>query len=114
MKIENTNVRSWIHILERARSESNNSKKIAYLLKLASKPKRSRPNINLYSLDKLVKESESIIVPGKVLGSGAMSKKISISAIAFSESAVQKLKDSKCSVVKIEDMLTDKNARIII
>ncbi len=114
MKVENANVRGWIHALEKARSESANSKKVAYLLKLASKPKRSRPNINLRRLDKLVKESESIIVPGKVLGSGSMSKRISISAIDFSESAAQKLKDSKCSVVRIEEMLADKNSRIII
>jgi large subunit ribosomal protein L18e len=113
-KIENTNISGWLRLLEKARSGSKNPKKLTYLIRLASKPKRARASINLSRLDKLVKENDSVIVPGKVLGSGSMSKRISISAISFSGSAEQKLRGSKCSVVGIEEMLNDKNARIII
>ena len=43
-----------------------------------------------------------------------MTKKISICAIDFTDSAMQKLKDAKCSVMKLEDAINHKNARIII
>ncbi len=112
--IENTKIGGWVKTLETARSGSKNPKKLSYLIRLASKPKRIRPSVNLDKIDRLTKENESIIVPGKVLGGGSMTKKISICAIDFTDSAMQKLKDAKCSVMKLEDAINDKNARIII
>ncbi len=113
-KIENINVSRWVESLERQRSQAKNPKLIAYLIKLSTKPKRLRPSVNLSKLDRLVKESESIIVPGKVLGSGVMNKKIKIAAIDFSASAVEKLNTAKCEIVGIDEMLANKSARIII
>jgi len=112
--MENTKITGWLDILEKAKAQSKGTKKYAQLIKLASRPKRHRVSVNLDKLNKLANDNESIIVPGKVLGIGNMSKKINISAISFSGNAKEKLKASKCSIVKIEDMLKDKNARIII
>ncbi len=114
MAIENTKIGRWVETLEKARSGSKSPKKLSYLIHLASKPKRTRPSINLDKLDKLTKDNDSIIVPGKVLGGGSITKKISICAIDFTDSALEKVKASKCSVTKLEDALNDKNARIII
>ena len=114
MAMENTKIRGWVETLEKVRSSSANPKKLSYLIKLATKPKRIRPSVNLDKINKLTKENESIIVPGKVLGGGTLTKKVNICAIDFTDSAMAKLKGSKSSVVKLEDALNDKNARIII
>ena len=112
--IENSKISRWVAAIERARPGSKNQKKLSYLIKLATKPKRIRPSVNLDKINKLTKENESIIVPGKVLGGGTLTKKVNICAIDFTDSAMAKLKGSKSSVVKLEDALNDKNARIII
>ena len=113
MATENTKIGRWVETLQKARSTSKNPKKLGYLIHLATKPKRSRPNINLDRISKLVNDNESIIVPGKVLGGGALTKKVNICAIDFTDSAMAKLK-GKGSVLRLEDALKDKNARIII
>jgi large subunit ribosomal protein L18e len=64
-------------------------------------PKRNRPQINLEFIDKNAKEGEIIIIPGKVLSQGQMSKKVKVAALNFSESAKEKLLNSKCEVMSI-------------
>lgn len=112
--IENANLRRWVEALEKARESSKNPKQIAYLIKLSSKPKRSRPSVNLDKLQRYAKDNDTIIVPGKVLGSGSISKKITLAAIDYSEGAEAKLKDANCKVVKVEEVIGNKSARIII
>ena len=43
-------------------------------------------------------------MPGKVLGTGAMAHSVNIAAIDFSACA-KSLKDAKCKIVGIKDML---------
>ncbi|MBS3149469.1 50S ribosomal protein L18e [Candidatus Woesearchaeota archaeon] len=57
------------------------------------KPTRKRANVNLYKIDKYAKDNEYIIVPGKVLGVGEISKNINIAAYKFSDSAKSKVKN---------------------
>src|SRR3989344_7669951 len=59
-------------------------------------PRRKRIAINLDKIDKESKEGDTIIVPGKVLGEGDISKKIVIAAFSFSQDALKKLKAKKC------------------
>jgi large subunit ribosomal protein L18e len=62
----------------------------------------NRPVINLSRLDRLVNSGDSVIVPGKVLGSGRISKKITVSAYAISSSARAKLEKAGCQIHDIE------------
>jgi ribosomal protein L18E len=62
------------------------------IAKELEKPTRRRRSVNLSKIDRYSKDNETIIVPGKVLGSGALSKNITIAAFQFSESAKKKLK----------------------
>ncbi len=114
MEIEKSNLKAWLSSVEGAKAGSKNPKFIDYIIKLSSRPRRSRPSVNLSKLDRLAKDNESIIVPGKVLGSGSISKKISIAAVDFSEGAVEKLRNAKCNVVKVDELLANKSSRIII
>ena len=58
-------------------------------------------NLNLEEIDKNSKDKEIIIVPGKVLSQGEISKKIKIVALGFSEKAKEKLLNIKCEVSTI-------------
>jgi len=68
-----------------------------------SSPRKNHSEINLSEIDKNSKEGEFIVVPGKVLSQGEISKKIKIAAVNFSERAKEKLLNSKCEVVYISD-----------
>ena len=57
--------------------------------------------MNLDQIDEKSKEGDTILVPGKVLGTGEVTKKLRIVAFSFSESARQKLKEKKCEMVTI-------------
>ena len=66
-------------------------------------PKRKAVLINLGELDKNSKEGDTIVVPGKVLGEGIMSKKIAVVAFAFSKEAEKKLKEKKCDMISVKE-----------
>jgi len=52
-----------------------------------SKPRRSRVQVNLSKIEQLAQVDSTVLIPGKVLGSGNLSKKMTIAAFAFSDSA---------------------------
>ncbi len=66
--------------------------------KVAQKLSGSRKQyleMNLNEIDSKTKEGDIVIIPGKVLGNGNLSKKIKICAMAFSNSAIVKIKHLK-------------------
>ena len=63
-------------------------------------PRRKRVNLNLEDIEK---ENETILVPGKVLSQGEISKKIKIVALNFSGRAKEKLLKSKCEISTITE-----------
>lgn len=75
---------------------------------ILSSPRRKKVVANLSMIDKESKEGDTIVVPGKVLGSGEVSKRIKIVAFSFSEEAVKKLKEKKCEIELISKEM-DKN-----
>ena len=83
-----------------AARKNNSWKEIAHLI---SYPRRLQISKNLDEIEKTSKEGDTIIVPGKVLGEGDISKKIRVCAISFSEKAREKLKSKKCEIVSIKE-----------
>lgn len=82
--------------------ESKLWKRIATDLEKAT---RARREVNVYKLDAFAKEGEVVIVPGKVLGSGALSKKITVAALSFSESARDKILAHKGEILTIPQLM---------
>jgi large subunit ribosomal protein L18e len=64
---------------------------------------RTRIQINLDKIDKNSKAGEIIVIPGKVLSMGEITKKIKVVAFNFSENAKEKLKKAGCEVILIKD-----------
>ncbi len=113
--IEKTTVTDWVSRLsEASKGSEKNAALVERIAELASKPRRQRVTVNLNKLDRYVKENENVIVPGKVLGVGRVSKGFNLAAVEFSGSAVEKLKGSKCKIVPVEEMVKKGSFRIII
>lgn len=75
-------------------------------LKLAHKisgSKKDQPSINLSELDEIAKAGETIVVPGKILASGNITKKLKLVALSISSSALAKLKETKSEYLSIAD-----------
>lgn len=75
-----------------AAKKKDNWLKVARIL---SGPRRKAISLNLGEINENSKDGDTIIVPGKVLSQGEMSKKIKIVALSFSEKAKEKLLKSK-------------------
>jgi len=80
-------------------------KKIALELE---KPTRQRRVVNLSRINRHTKENEIIIVPGKVLGTGILNHKITISAYQFSEQAKNKLEKTGARMVTLLELSKEK------
>lgn len=68
-----------------------------------SGPRKNLLNINLGELNEKVKEGESVVVPGKVLSQGELTKKSRIVALNFSGPAKEKLLKEKKELTYIID-----------
>lgn len=69
------------------------------------KPTRQRRIVNLTNIDKYANENEIVVVPGKVLSQGELTKKITLAAFKFSESAKEKILESHGQVMTIEELM---------
>lgn len=72
--------------------KNKNWEKVASLL---SYPKRKRAKINLEKIEKEAKEGEIVLIPGKVLSNGNLTKKIKVVSLFFSKASEEKLLNSK-------------------
>ncbi len=77
-------------------------KEIASILKGA---RRSRPEANLAHLNRIVKDGDVVVVPGKVLGSGELKHKIVLAALDWSESVAEKAKAAGASLITLPQMI---------
>ena len=98
---ENPNTRALVRVLKQNKAPL--WQRIANDLAAS---KRSRTVLNVDQLDKLTKTGETVIVPGKILGTGVFSqdKKITIAAFSFSTSARAKLETSGIKLLRIEEL----------
>lgn len=68
------------------------------------RPTRQRRIVNLSRINRYCDENEIVVVPGKLLGTGDISKKVTIAAFQFSEQAIQKVKDAKGTIIGIDEL----------
>lgn len=69
------------------------------------KSARLRPAVNIYKIEKIAQEGEVIIVPGKVLSVGDLSKKVHVAALTFSTEARRKIEAAKGKASSIQELL---------
>jgi large subunit ribosomal protein L18e len=82
------------------------------------KPSRQRIEVNLSKIERYANENEVIVVPGKVLGMGDLTKKVTVAAWAFSKTAKEKIEKAGGKVLSIEELMRNNpkgsNVRIMV
>ena len=78
--------KSWLHIAKRLAGAT-----------------RSYVSVNLMDIDKQTSTGDTVLVPGRVLSMGDITKKVRVCALGFSAGAREKLKKSKSEAVTIAD-----------
>jgi len=77
-------------------------------------PSRNYAEVNLSKINRYASGGETIVVPGKVLGSGVLETSVKVAALNFSQSAETKIREAKGQCLTIEELLKDnpKGSRI--
>ena len=61
------------------------------LSKRFKRPTRHLPQVNLSKINRYSQEGDTVLIPGKVLGSGELDHNVTVSAFKFSKSAMEKI-----------------------
>ncbi len=77
------------------------------LARKLNRPRRRAYEVNLFSLEKHAGK-ETVVVPGYVLGSGEITKPVTVAALRFSGKAEEKIKKAGGKVMAIEDFVESK------
>ena len=86
-------------------SKKNNAPIWSRLAELALKPSSARRTINIGQIDKFVKDNDIIIVPGKILGTGHLSHKITICSFSISTSGAKKILDAGGKILNFTELI---------
>ncbi len=72
------------------------------------KPTRQRRVVNVSSISRYTKPNETVVVPGKVLGSGLLAHSVVVAALSFSDGAKERIEQAKGKAITIEQLLKQK------
>lgn len=75
-----------------------------------NRPRRKGFEVNLTRIEKHAKAKETVVVPGVVLGSGDVKKRIVVAALKFSGKAKEKIEKAGGECLSIEE-LYEKNPK---
>ncbi|MGL6298005.1 MAG: 50S ribosomal protein L18e [Methanobacteriaceae archaeon] len=78
--------------------------------KRLNKSSRRQSEVNISKINRYSDDSETVLIPGKVLSSGELNHKVSVVALKFSESAQEKIENAGGECIYINDIL-DKNPK---
>ena len=81
-----------------AAKRSKNWNKVAQLV---SGSRRKYIDMNIGQIERESEEGKTLIVLGKVLGNGTLTKKLKICALYFSSSDIKKIKDGKGEAIEL-------------
>ena len=88
-------------------SAKNEAKVWKDIAERIAKPRRLYAEVNISKIERYAKDNETIIVPGKVLGSGKINKKVTVAALSFSDSAKRKIEDAGGRCLTIMQLLEE-------
>ena len=63
-------------------------------------PSRNWPVVNVSKIEFNASKNGKVVIPGKIMGSGTLSKKVTVSAYSFTKTAIQKIESAggKCMI----------------
>lgn len=81
--------------------EATKNKYWREIAKILSSSSRRYSSVNLSQIDKQTTPGDTVIIPGKVLSEGDLTKKVRICSLSISKPAREKLKSTKSEYVTI-------------
>lgn len=69
-------------------------------------PGRNYAEVNLSKINRYATSGETILVPGKVLGSGILDLSVKVAALNFSQSASEKIRQADGECMSIEELIS--------
>ena len=88
--------------------EKGHKEKEDFLLRLAElleRPERIRVEVNLSQIDRNTEKGQTIVVPGRVLAGGNMTKPVSVAAAFISGTAKEGIEAAGGKVMSIPDLV---------
>lgn len=89
----------------RTASAKNKAPIWSKLAEFALKPSIAKKTINVNQIDKLTKDNSVVVFPGKVLGTGNISHKITICSFGISNSAATKILETGGKIMNFSEMI---------
>lgn len=68
--------------------------------------RRARVVVNVGKINKLTKENDYVVVPGKVLGFGILDHPVNVAAYSFSSSARLKIEQAKGKCLSFDEIIS--------
>ena len=75
------------------------------VIKKLSRSRSNRREVNIGELAHVTKDKEVVIVPGKILGSGEISHKLTVWCFTISEVATRKILDAGGKILPLDNLI---------
>ncbi|RLE82243.1 MAG: 50S ribosomal protein L18e [Thermoprotei archaeon] len=76
-----------------------------YVAELLLKPRRQRIAVNISKINRYTNPNETVVVPGKVLGSGKLEHPVTVAAWSFSKKALEKIVKAGGKAIYIHEFI---------
>lgn len=98
------NTRALINALRKTSNKQDATiwKRVAELI---SRPARQRAAVNVGKIGRYTSDGDIVVVPGKVLGSGSLTHKVTVAALNASTSARSSIVGAGGSLISIDELL---------
>lgn len=70
-----------------------------------SSSRQNRRTVNIWRINKHTTSGETIVIPGKVLGTGSLNHKLNVAAFKFTDGAKQKIEKSGSKMLSIPELI---------
>ncbi|WP_135606274.1 50S ribosomal protein L18e [Methanococcoides sp. NM1] len=80
------------------------------MAKRLEKPNRNYAEVNMSKINRYAAENELVMIPGKVLGAGVLGHAVTVAALGFSTTAVDKITSAGGKCMTIEQVLEENPA----
>lgn len=82
--------------------------KVPFAIAVAENMERStrrKVEVDVSRIERFANKGDTVMVPGKVLGSGKITKAVTVSAAAFSASAMEKIEKAGGKIIPITELI---------
>ncbi len=112
--IEKKNVMEWLTAFDSAARGQSYAQLYKRLHSMLNVPSRKRRAVSIFRLNSLTNDGDIVIIPRKLVSSGKLDHKVTVTALEYSAGALKALKESGSKALPLKDMMAQKKIRIVI